>query len=189
MNPQPRHSLEPYATWGGVSERAERRGRSGFREEGKEKGLETRDSETGGRNTIGSGSLPAHGQPAPAHELAPDLGPPLPGGGLAGPAARGQASLIGLVPPPPKLLDRSGLCPRPHRPRCPGCLGLVGFGGLPASAPPPHPGASRLPCLFQALPQPVLFLPAHHVLVPVFAPALSLISFSKSMYLSFSAPT
>lgn len=105
---------------------------------------ETRDSETG-RDAMGSGSLP-HGQPAPAQELAPDLGPPPPPWGACRASCQGPG-LPPWPPPYPRPLDSSGLCPHPHRPRCPGCLGLVGSGGLLASAPPPAPGASRPPRL------------------------------------------
>lgn len=124
--------------------RAERKARSEFRATG-DRARDKRDSDGRERRHREWEPTPVASQPPqprswPLTRSAPSLV-----GGLQ-PAARGQASLHGLTPRP-QPLDSSGLCTRPHRPRCPGCLGLVGSGGLLASAPPPAPGTSRQPGL------------------------------------------
>ena len=101
---------------------------------------------------------------------------PLPHGGPAGPAARGQASLLGLPPTPASGLLRP--LPPPSPPtlsRLPRPGGIWGPSGLSPSScswsfPPSQTVSPGLP-----LGQPGLSLPAHHALVPISAPALSLV--------------
>lgn len=125
------------------------------------------------RDTTGSGSPPAPWLAAPAQELAPDPAHPLPYRRPAGPAARGQASLLGLSPIP-QPLDAQASAPSPTTHAV-----QDAWWDLGAFRPQPLLPLLELPaspyCLSQAPPRPLLFLLAHHILVPV--PVLSLIFF------------